>query len=192
MGTVQSGRGLPQSKTLRAPPAVRVPARFWTAAVLCRFFFGSSRLTDSFNRPRPPVRTRLLRSPRYLPLPDVETMDDPHAMNQMPNPELTYELFTGLEKTKVELLLDEHNRIEMELAEVLVLRQGAVKPGTSVGSPESFSLIFRGRCDQLLPQRTYVFAHEKIGRFELFIVPLGREAGAIQYQAIFNRLANPA
>jgi hypothetical protein len=27
-----------------------------------------------------------------------------------------------------------------------------------------------------------------IGAFELFIVPVGRAGGAVQYQAIFNRL----
>lgn len=113
-------------------------------------------------------------------------------MNHNPIQELTYELFAGLEKTKFEVLLDEHNRIELELAEVLVLRHSSADSATSGTNPESFSLTFRGPGDRLLRQQTHVFEHEKIGRFDLFIVPLGREAGAIQYQAIFNQLPKTA
>ena len=56
------------------------------------------------------------------------------GMNSMPNQELTYELFAGLEKTKFGVWLDERHQVEMELAEVLVLRPGAAKPGTSAGT----------------------------------------------------------
>ena len=112
-------------------------------------------------------------------------------MNHKPTPELTYDLFARLEKTRFQVLLDEHNRIELELAEVLVLRRGAASAETTRTNPESFSLTFRGPADRLLPQQTHIFEHEKVGRFNLFIVPLGREAGAIQYQAIFNRMPKP-
>lgn len=110
----------------------------------------------------------------------------------MSDRDLTYDLFAGLEKTKFGILLDERNRIELELVEVLALRPGGGKPASSAGKPEGFSLTFHGPGDRLLQQRTYMFEHEKIGRFDLFIVPLGREGGAFQYQAIFNRFPKPA
>src|SRR5437868_606708 len=37
-GAEKSGRGQPRSKTL-SRPSVRISARFWSAAVLCRFGF---------------------------------------------------------------------------------------------------------------------------------------------------------
>lgn len=53
---------------------------------------------------------------------------------------------------------------------------------------ESFSLFFDGPADRPLAQRTYSFEHERLGRFDLFIVPVGNERGRLQYQAVFNRL----
>ena len=53
---------------------------------------------------------------------------------------------------------------------------------------ESFSLLFDGPADRPLAQRTYPFEHERLGRFDLFIVPVGNERGRMQYQAVFNRL----
>jgi hypothetical protein len=38
----------------------------------------------------------------------------------------------------------------------------------------------------------YTFEHDRIGRFELFVVPIGRKPGLFQYQAVFNRLIKPA
>jgi hypothetical protein len=53
---------------------------------------------------------------------------------------------------------------------------------------ESFSLLFRGDATRPLDQNTYSFVHERIGRFEMFIVPIGRECDAqCQYEAVFNR-----
>jgi hypothetical protein len=43
-----------------------------------------------------------------------------------------------------------------------------------------------------LPQRIYGFENESVGRFDLFIVPIGRGAEGIRYQAAFNRLIKPA
>jgi hypothetical protein len=54
---------------------------------------------------------------------------------------------------------------------------------------ESFSLIFSGAPDEVLPQETYDFEHAEIGRFSMFVVPIGLPEGDEQrYQAIFSRL----
>jgi hypothetical protein len=52
---------------------------------------------------------------------------------------------------------------------------------------ESFMLLFHGPSDRMLPQGTYAFTHDELGRFDLFIVPIGQAPGVFQYQAVFNR-----
>jgi len=55
---------------------------------------------------------------------------------------------------------------------------------------EKFSLVFRGLPGQSLGQDTYLFDHGVLGRFAMFIVPVGADAeGNIYYEAIFNRPA---
>jgi len=59
---------------------------------------------------------------------------------------------------------------------------------TSDEGVESFSLQFRGDATRPLEQNTYIFEHPGIGRFEMFIVPIGREDRmGCCYEAIFNR-----
>jgi hypothetical protein len=53
---------------------------------------------------------------------------------------------------------------------------------------ESFTLLFHGPGDRMLPQGTYAFAHDDLGEFDLFIVPIGQAPGVFQYQAVFNRV----
>jgi hypothetical protein len=111
-------------------------------------------------------------------------------MNHVPTEQLTYSTFAGLEKAKFRVRLDETSQVELELVEALLARPRgeAATAGTTQAGQESFSLLFHGPDDRLLPQRNYAFEQAEIGSFELFIVPVGRAAGAIQYQAVFNRL----
>ena len=54
---------------------------------------------------------------------------------------------------------------------------------------ETFSIIFTGMPEMLLPQQTHRFKHLTIGEFEIFITPvLGSSQQEIRYQALFNRL----
>jgi hypothetical protein len=57
--------------------------------------------------------------------------------------------------------------------------------GAEDGQNEKFSLIFGGVNGQALDQDTYVFEHAGIGRFALFIVPIGTSPD--YYEAVFNR-----
>src|SRR4051812_41136044 len=52
----------------------------------------------------------------------------------------------------------------------------------------NFSLIFRGPQQPLLPQRIYPVEHDILGRFDLFIVPIKRDANGLCYEAVFNRV----
>jgi hypothetical protein len=56
----------------------------------------------------------------------------------------------------------------------------------------NFSLLFRGPLQPLLPQRIYPVEHDRLGRFDLFIVPIKRDAHGLQYQAVFNRAIDTA
>ena len=72
--------------------------------------------------------------------------------------------------------LTEHT---VKLVEVKVIE----KPGRAYG----FSLLFSSDSGEELPQSSYLFEHEKMGVFPLFIVPVKTPKG-MRYEAIFNRL----
>lgn len=56
------------------------------------------------------------------------------------------------------------------------------------GGNEKFSLLFSGPVNNPLSQDTHNFEHQRIGRFQMFIVPVGpREPGHRYYEAVFNR-----
>ncbi len=66
---------------------------------------------------------------------------------------------------------------------------------TAIGCPrqtgvaatrEPFSLIFLGPMTTVLPQKTYLVEHEKMGAMEIFLVPIGPNGNGMQYQAVFN------
>lgn len=48
-----------------------------------------------------------------------------------------------------------------------------------------FSLVFRGPAEPMLPQGTYAVTHEAVGEQHLFLVPLGRDAEGVRYEAAF-------
>jgi len=43
-----------------------------------------------------------------------------------------------------------------------------------------FSLMFRGPAQPMLEQATYTLAHAVMGRFAIFLVPVGRDADVMQ------------
>ena len=49
-----------------------------------------------------------------------------------------------------------------------------------------FSLMFRGPAHAPLQQGTYTLEHSATGALAIFLVPVGRAADGIHYQAIFN------
>ena len=72
------------------------------------------------------------------------------------------------------------SEVELTLVEVSGLR--------SSPRAEVFSLEFHGPVDNPLPQGEYRFEHPDVGDFALFIVPVGRDVDAMQYEALFNRV----
>ena len=65
-----------------------------------------------------------------------------------------------------------------------------VAPNAPDAAHEKFSLRFRGPRHAALSQQTYSLEHRRLGRVEIFIVPMGSDAdGNRFYEAVFNRPA---
>lgn len=71
--------------------------------------------------------------------------------------------------------------ILLKLAEAELL-PNRLKPGTR----PPFSLVFLARDPPVLPQRLYRLAHKGLGEVTLFLVPVGKDAAGVSYQATFN------
>jgi hypothetical protein len=81
--------------------------------------------------------------------------------------------------TKFKLYPETSDAIEVELVELT--------EGVSTPKQEQFALLFRGPLDHFLQQKIYRMEHEKLGEFDLFLVPVGRDQNGFQYEAVFNR-----
>lgn len=94
---------------------------------------------------------------------------------------LTYESFSSNVNSTFALSLGESG-VDLTLTEAV--RQ-PVRPFPGM-MREPFSLFFRSASPVVLPQRIYPFKHPAMGRFDMFIVPVGREPAGVVYQAVFN------
>jgi hypothetical protein len=78
--------------------------------------------------------------------------------------------------------LDGNHRIELELVSVIELGETLQS-----GLRNPFSLHFLGPVSsQYLVQHIYRLEHEQMSGLDLFLVPLGPEAGRMRYEAIFT------
>ena len=92
---------------------------------------------------------------------------------------LTHEQFAENLNTKFHVSSDGTQIVELELAEVSELKL--------IATQEQFSVAFRGPRDRFLTQGTRPLEHEKLGRFELFLVPVREDPEGYYYEAVFNR-----
>ncbi len=82
---------------------------------------------------------------------------------------------------------------ELALIEATDL-SGGPATATATASPQEsarrprppFSVVFRGPPGVLLPQRIYRVEHDRIGAFDLFLVPIGPDAAGMRYEAVFG------
>lgn len=70
-------------------------------------------------------------------------------------------------------------KIELELIEAIEKKREMT---------EGFSLLFQGGDKLVLNQKIHNFSHAKLGDFQLFIVPVGKNDRGLRYEAIINRL----
>ena len=90
------------------------------------------------------------------------------------------EMFAECLNTKFRVELESADAVELELVQ---FNESIVTP-----SQEQFALLFHGPQNPFLPQGIYRLKHERLGEFEIFLVPVGRTQNGFQYEAVFNRL----
>jgi len=54
------------------------------------------------------------------------------------------------------------------------------------GDRQSFSILFLGPAEPILPQQIYTLRHAKMGNLPLFLVPLGPRDEGTLYEAVFS------
>ena len=94
---------------------------------------------------------------------------------------LTEQEFAQHVGTKFQLKLDQRE-IELNLSEVQAYLTG---PHEQTGM-ERFSVFFDGPPDTYLPQSLYRLEHERMGEFEIFLVPVAGSEQSFRYEAVFN------
>ena len=115
----------------------------------------------------------------------------PRPLRQVPLSVLNLAAFAEQLHTAFQVRLGEGGSVDLELKKAENLSPPTPLTGPFSGvSWDSFSLIFAGAQDEYLPQDTYDFEHTAMGRFSLFIVPVGRPEGDDEqrYQAVFSQL----
>lgn len=93
---------------------------------------------------------------------------------------LTQESFSEQLNTKFRVHVGDSNSVDIELTEV--------SPGRQTPRQEQFSILFRGPGDAFFVQGNYKIEHEKMGVFDLFLVPVAKDDKGFYYEAVFNRL----
>jgi hypothetical protein len=74
--------------------------------------------------------------------------------------------------------------VALELIEARTVPDAPARDASGRRSP--FSLVFRGPVDPVLPQRIYRLEHAELEALEIFVVPIGQDAGGTRYQAVFG------
>ena len=97
---------------------------------------------------------------------------------------LTVDAFAPLVGGQFVLHDDDAGPLELELIEARTIDPDASpQEAGSVRTP--FAILFRGPPDPVLPQHIRRLHHEALGVLEIFIVPVGRDASGVRYEAIF-------
>jgi hypothetical protein len=75
-----------------------------------------------------------------------------------------------------------NGELTLELVEV----KGYSAGSNEQGGMERFSLFFSGPADIKLPQQVYRLAHDSMGEFDIFLVPVAGDDKGYRYEAVFN------
>ncbi len=98
----------------------------------------------------------------------------------------TIATFTGQEGTTFQLALASGVALEATLLQVASLKAKGPSGEELPRNRVPFSLLFRVPSPTQFAQSTYTLEHPVIGTFELFLVPIGREADGYRCEAIFT------
>ena len=98
----------------------------------------------------------------------------------------TIATFTGQEGTTFRLSLASGAALEATLLQVTSLSAKGPSGEELPRKRVPFSLLFRVSTPDRFEQKIYTLEHAMIGKFELFLVPIGREADGYRCEAIFT------
>jgi hypothetical protein len=93
---------------------------------------------------------------------------------------LTKENWEAYLNKDFQVQIDDRNAVGMRLVSVSGF-------GRSLnGRREAYSLLFQGPVQPMLVQRIYRILQPQLGGMDIFLVPVGKEAGGVQYEAVFT------
>jgi hypothetical protein len=130
--------------------------------------------------PPPKIFGQTLQSERFFPIPPESTND--------PFNYLRRDHFVAVVNSVFRFQSAEGRSFNLQLIAADDLSLGANAKQGMTG--ESFSLLFEGSKKSKIPQGEYEVAHDSLGAFRLFIVPVGLRGN--RYEAIINRINIPA
>ncbi len=93
--------------------------------------------------------------------------------------DFTLKMFSEQLNTKFRLHYAPSKSAEMELVKV--------KDLGSTPRHTQFSCLFLAPPEVPIFQSIFKVEHDRLGSLELFLVPVGKDAAGLQYEAIFNR-----
>jgi hypothetical protein len=96
--------------------------------------------------------------------------------------QMSQQMFVDNVKSKFTVRNAHGNTFELDLVEVI--------DHGSTRKQEQFSLMFTGPVNAPAAQGIYDLQHEKLGAFQLFLVPVARDAQGLHYEAVINRFPN--
>jgi hypothetical protein len=102
--------------------------------------------------------------------------------------DLTLETAKPLEGLVFEVTLEDGRTTSMRLDEALAFERSARRRTRSAGpvpKREPFALYFLGSPDEVLPQAMYTFRNDLVTLENVFIVAVGRDTEATEYEAVF-------
>src|SRR5262245_62630490 len=74
--------------------------------------------------------------------------------------------------------------VGLELIEARALKGAPTRPGRPERR-QPFALTFRACTPNYIPQGTYSLTHDRLGRLEIFLVPVGRDEDGLLLEAVF-------
>ena len=93
---------------------------------------------------------------------------------------LTVDVFESRVGERFRIRAHPERELEAELIEARALGKAAS------GRRVPFTLSFRTPQLAALPQRIYAVAHDEIGSYDIFLVPIGPDGKGMVYEAIFT------
>ena len=100
---------------------------------------------------------------------------------------LTVEAFQSRIGERFHIRLRPDTDVAAELIEARALRGGPSRATSDTSQRRTpFSLSFRTSLTARLPQSIYEVAHDEMGAYQIFLVPLGPDGEGMVYEAIFT------